>query len=119
LRTFQNLNFWDATALQVAIVLAIQAGPPLPSFGPSPSPLRPVTLDFSSPVISSVSAQPPAPAITTAAVAVFVTTSAPAAPAVQPQSDLVPAPASTIYLGSKTDSDSQLAFALLPRPRPD
>jgi hypothetical protein len=74
-------------ALQAAIVPAIQAGPPLPSFGPSPSPLRPVTLDFSSPVISSVSAQPlvpPAPAVTTTAVAVSVTTSALATPAAQP-----------------------------------
>jgi hypothetical protein len=71
-------------ALQAAIVPAIQAGPPLPSFGPSPSSLWPVTLDFSSPVIGSVSTQPavpPAPAVTTAAVAVSVTTSAPAAPA--------------------------------------
>jgi hypothetical protein len=73
--------------LQAAIVPAIQVGPLLPSFGPSPSPLRLVTLDFSSPVISSVSAQPlvpPAPAVTTAVVAVFVTTSAPAAPTAQP-----------------------------------
>jgi hypothetical protein len=42
--------------LQAAIVPAIQAGPPLPSVGPSTSLLRPVTLVFSSPVISSVSA---------------------------------------------------------------
>jgi hypothetical protein len=70
--------------LQAAVVPVIQVGPPLPSFGPSPSPLRPVTLDFSSPVISSISAQPPvppAPAVTTADVAVSVTTLAPAAPA--------------------------------------
>jgi hypothetical protein len=71
-------------ALQAAIVPAIQVGPSLPSFGPSPSPLRPVTLDFSSPIIGSVSPQPPvplAPAVTTAAVAVSMTTSAPIAPA--------------------------------------
>jgi hypothetical protein len=69
-------------ALQAAIVPAIQAGPPLRSFGPSPSPLRPVTLDFSSPVIGSVSAQPlvpPVPTVSTAVVAVSMTTSAPAA----------------------------------------
>jgi hypothetical protein len=85
-------------ALQVAIVPAIQAGPPLPSFGPSPSPLRSVTLDFSSPIIGSVSAQPTvplAPAVTTAVVVVSMTTSALAAPAAQPQSESVPAPAST------------------------
>jgi hypothetical protein len=109
-------------ALQAAIVPAIQAGPPLPSFGPSRSPLRPVTLDFSSPVISSVSAQPPvplAPAVTTAVAAVSVTTSAPAAPTAQPQSESVPALASTTDPRSETDSNPQLAFALLPRPRPD
>jgi hypothetical protein len=109
-------------ALQAVVVPAIQAGPPLPSFGPSPSPIRLVTLDFSLPVISSVSAQPPvppAPVVTTAVVAVSVTTSAPAAPAAQPQSESVPAPASTAGPGSETDSDSQLAFALLPRPRSD
>jgi hypothetical protein len=74
-------------ALQAVIVPAIQAGPPLPSFGPSPSPLWPVTLDFSSLVIRFVSAQPPvppAPAVTTAAAAVSVTTLALAAPAAQP-----------------------------------
>jgi hypothetical protein len=71
--------------LQAAVVPVIQAGPPLPSFGPSSSPIWPVTLDFSLPVISSISAQPPvppAPTVTTAAVAVSVTSSAPAASAV-------------------------------------
>jgi hypothetical protein len=95
-------------ALQAVIVPAIQAGPPLPSFGPSPFPLRPVTLDFSSLVISSVSAQPPVPpvpAVTTTVVAVSVTTSAPAASAAQPQSESVPAPASTVDPGSETNSD--------------
>jgi hypothetical protein len=109
-------------ALQAAVVPAIQVGPPLPSFGPSSSSLRPVTLYFSSPVISSISAQPlvpPAPAVTTAAVAVSVTTLAPAAPAAHPQSESVPAPASTTDPGSETDSDPQMAFALLPRPRLD
>jgi hypothetical protein len=109
-------------ALQVAVVPAIQAGPTLPPFGPSPSPLQSVTLDFSSPVVGSVSAQPPvppAPAVTTAAVAVSMTTSAPVDPAVQPLSESVPAPASTADPRSETDSDPQLVFALLPRPRPD
>jgi hypothetical protein len=72
--------------LQAAVVPAIQVGPPLPLVSPSTSPLRPIALVFSSPVISSVSAQPlvtPAPAVTTAVVAVSVTTSAPAAPAAQ------------------------------------
>jgi hypothetical protein len=58
-------------------------------------------------------------AVTTAVVAVSVTSSAPAAPTTQPQSELVPALAYTVDPGSKTDSDPQLAFALLPRPRPD
>jgi hypothetical protein len=109
-------------ALQTVVLPAIQAGPPLPSVGPSSSLLRPVTLVFSSPVISFVSTQlpvPPAPAVTTAAVAVTVTSSAPAAPAVQPTSESVPAPTSTVDPRSETDSDPQLAFALLPRPRPD
>jgi hypothetical protein len=95
-------------ALQTVVVPAIQAGPPLPTVGPSSSPLQPVTLVFSSPVIYSVSTQPlvpPAPAVTTAAVAVFVTSSAPAAPVAQPQSESVPAPASTVDPGSETDSD--------------
>jgi hypothetical protein len=43
-------------ALQAAVLPGIQAGPPLPPFGPSPSPLRSVTLDFSSPVVRIVSA---------------------------------------------------------------
>jgi hypothetical protein len=105
--------------LQAAIVPAIQAGPPLPTVGPSSSPLRPVTLVFSSPVINSISTQPPvppAPAVTTAAVAVSVTSSATTALAAQPQSESVPAPASTADPGSETDSEPQLAFALLPRP---
>jgi hypothetical protein len=109
-------------ALQTAIVPAIQAGPPLPTVGLSSSPLQPVTLVFSSPVISSVSSQPPvppAPAVTTAAMAVFVTSLASAAPVAQPPSESVPAPASTTDPGSETDSDPQLVFALLPRPRPD
>jgi hypothetical protein len=108
--------------LQAPVVPALQAGPPLPSVGPSSSPLRPVTLVFTSPVISSVCPQPsvpPASAVTTAAVAVSVTSSAPAAPAAQLPSETVPAPASTADPRSETDSDPQLAFALLPRPRPD
>jgi hypothetical protein len=108
--------------LQAAIVPAIQAGPPLPSFGPSPSLLRPVTLDFSSPVIGSVSVQPlvpPAPAVTTAVVAVSVPTSASTDPAAQTQSESVPSPASTVGPRSETNSDPQLVSALLPRPRPD
>jgi hypothetical protein len=108
--------------LKAAIMPAIQEGPPLPTVGPSSSPLRLVTLVFFSPVISSVSTQPPvppAPAITTAVVTVYVTSSTPAAAAAQPPSESVPAPTSATDLGSETDSDPQLAFALLPRPRPD
>jgi hypothetical protein len=108
--------------LQAPVVSAIQSGPPLPSVGPTSSLLRPVTLAFTSPVLSSVCPQqpvPPASAVPTTAVAVSVTTSDPAASAAQPQSESVPAPASTVDLGSKTDPDPQLAFALLPRPRPD
>jgi hypothetical protein len=102
--------------LQAPIVLAIQPGPPLPTVGPSSSPLRPVTLFFTSLVIGSVSSQPPAPAVTTAVVVVSVTSSAPAAPVAQPPSESVPTPASTADPGSETDSNPQLAFALLPRP---
>jgi hypothetical protein len=94
--------------LQAAVVPAIQAGPPLPSVGPSSSSLQPVTLVFTSPVISSVSPQPPVPpasAITTAAVVMSVTSSAPVAPAAQLLSESVPAPASTADPGSETDSD--------------
>jgi hypothetical protein len=39
--------------LQAPVVPAIQSGPPVPTVGPS-SPLRPVTLAFTSPVLSSV-----------------------------------------------------------------
>jgi hypothetical protein len=93
--------------LQAPVVPAIQSGPPLPSVGPS-SPLRPVTLAFTSPVLSSVCPQPPVPpssAVTTPAVAVSVTTSVPIAPAARPQSESVPATASTADPGSETDSD--------------
>jgi hypothetical protein len=103
--------------LQAPVVPAIQPGPPLPIVGPSSSPLRPVTLAFMSPVFSSVCPQslvPPASVVTTTVVEVSVTTSDPAAPAAQPQSESVPAPASTADPGSETDSNPQLAFALLP-----
>jgi hypothetical protein len=108
--------------LQAPVVPAIQLGPPPPTVGPSSSPLRPVTLVFTSPIINFVSSQPPvpaAPAIPTAAVAVSMTSSAPVAPTAHPSSESVPAPASTAHPGSETNSDPQLAFALLPRPRPD
>jgi hypothetical protein len=62
---------------------------------------------------------PPASAITTATVAVSVTPSASVAPIAQLSSESVPALASTADLGSETDSDPQVAFALLPRLRPD
>jgi hypothetical protein len=105
--------------LQAPVVPAIQPGPPV---GPSSSPLRPVTLAFMSPVFSSIYPQPsvpPASVVPTSVVAVSMTTSDLAAPAAQPQSESVPAPASTADPGFETDSDPQLAFALLPRPRPD
>eukprot|EP00267_Zea_mays_P048339 XP_020400902.1 max-binding protein MNT-like [Zea mays] len=97
--------------LQAPVVPAIQPGPPLPTVGPSSSPLRSVTLVFTSSVISSVISQPlvpPAPAVPTTAVAVSVTFSAPAAPAAQPPSELVPSPASTADPRSENDSDPQL-----------
>jgi hypothetical protein len=109
-------------ALQEDVVPAIQAGPPLPLVGPSSASLRPVTLVFSSPAINSASAQPPvppAPTVTIAVVAVSVTSLAPTAPAAHPLSESVPAPTSTTDPGSETDSDPQVAFALLPRPRLD
>jgi hypothetical protein len=94
--------------IQATVVLAIQPGPPLPIVGPSSSPLRPVTLAFTSLVLSSVCPQPPVPpasAVPTTAVAVSVTTSVLAASAAQPQSESVLAPASTTDPGSETDSD--------------
>jgi hypothetical protein len=106
--------------LQAPVVPAFQSGPPFPSVGPSP--LRPVTLAFTSPVLSSVCPQPPVPpasAVTTTTVAVSVTTSVSAASAARPQSESVPAPAPTADPGFETDSDPPPAFALLPRPRPD
>jgi hypothetical protein len=48
-----------------------------------------------------------------------MTAPAPADLASQPLSESVPAPSSTADPGSKTDSDPQLAFVLLPRPRSD
>jgi hypothetical protein len=106
--------------LQAPVAPALHPGPPV---GPSSSPLWPVTLAFTSPVFSSVCPQPsvpPASAVPTTAVAVSMTTSsAPAALAAQLLSESVPAPASTVDPGSETNSDPQLAFALLPRPRPD
>jgi hypothetical protein len=101
---------------------ALQAGPPLHLFCPTISPLRSVSLDFSTPVVGAISAQllvPPAHVVTTTVVAVFMTAPAPADPAPQPTSESVPAPASTVDPRSETDSDPQVAFALLPRPRPD
>ena len=113
------------SALQASIMPAIQGGPPLPPFGPSPSPLRSVTLDFSSLDVGPIGAQPPvppvppAPAVTTVVVAVSVTAPALADPTSQPLLESVPAPASTTDPRSETDSDPQLAFALLPQQRPD
>jgi hypothetical protein len=48
---------------------------------------------------------PPASAVTTTDVAVSVTSSVLAAPAARPQSESVPAPASTADPGFETDSD--------------
>jgi hypothetical protein len=106
-------------AIQAVVVLALRLGPPLHSLGPSISLLRLVTLDFTTPVVRPVSAQPPVPpasAVTTATVAVSVTALALADPVPQPKSELVPAPTSTTNPTSETDFDPQLVFALLPRP---
>jgi hypothetical protein len=104
-------------ALQAVVVPSIQSGPQLHSFGSSISLLRPVTMDFSTQVVGPVSAPPlvpPASAVTTTVVAVFVTSPAPADPAPEPASESAPALASTTDTGSETDSDTLLAFALLP-----
>jgi hypothetical protein len=77
--------------LQAVVVPAIQSGPQLYSFGPTISPLRLVTLDFSTYVIGPVSAQPvvsSASTVTTTVVAVSVT--APVDPAPQPASESKP-----------------------------
>jgi hypothetical protein len=90
-------------ALQAAVVPAIQAGPLLLTFGPFPSLLWSVTLDFLSPVVETVSAQPlvpPAPPVTTAAMTVSMTAQAPTDPTSQPLSESVPAPSSTADPGS-------------------
>jgi hypothetical protein len=58
----------------------------------------------------------PASAVTTAVVAISVTAPALADPAPQPASESAPAPASTADPGSETGFDTQLVFALLPRP---
>jgi hypothetical protein len=96
-------------ALRTAVVPALQLGPPLHSFGLSISPLRPITLGFSTQVIGPASAQPlvpPASVVTIAVVAVSVTAPAPADPAPQPALESAPAPASTVDPGSETDSDT-------------
>jgi hypothetical protein len=101
---------------------AIQLGPQLHSFGPAISLLRPVTLDFYTQVVRSVSAQPPvhpASTVTTHVVVFSVTTLAPVDLAPQPASKSAPAPASTTYTRSEADSDTLLVFAFLPQPRPD
>jgi hypothetical protein len=125
-RTFMTLMLQHSGVL----IPPVQSAPPPPLQAPVvpaiqlglSSPLRPVTLAFTSPVFSFVCPQPsvpPASAVSTTIVAVSVTTSDPAAPVAQPQSESVPAPASIADPGSETDSDPQLAFALLPRPRQD
>jgi hypothetical protein len=98
--------------LHAPVVPSILSGPPVGT-----SPLRPVTLAFTSPVLSSVCPQPPVPpasVVSTTAVAISVTTSLPTAPAARPHSVSVPAPASTA--DPETDSNPPPAFALLPRP---
>jgi hypothetical protein len=103
--------------LHAPVVPSILSGTPVGT-----SPLRPVTLAFTSPALSSICPQPPVPpasAVTTTAMAVSVTASLPVAPAARPQSESVPAPASIVDPGSETDCDPPPAFALLPRPRPD
>jgi hypothetical protein len=98
--------------LHAPVVPSILSGPPVGT-----SPLRPVTLAFTSPVLSSVCPQPPVPpasVVSTTAVAISVTTSLPTAPAARPHSESVPAPASTA--DPETDSNPPPAFALLPRP---
>jgi hypothetical protein len=77
-------------ALQAIVVPAIQSGPQLHSFGPTISPLRPVTLDFSTQVVGPVNAQPPVPpasVVTTPIVAISVTAPTPADQAPQLASD--------------------------------
>jgi hypothetical protein len=74
-------------------------------------------MDFSTQVVEPVSAPPlvpPASDVTTAVVAIFMTSPALADPAPEPVSESAPAPASTAYTGSETDSDTLLVFALLP-----
>jgi len=72
--------------LHAPVVPSILSGPPVGT-----SPLQPVTLAFTSPVLSSVCPQPPVPpasAVTTTAVAVSVTTSVLVAPAARSQYQL-------------------------------
>jgi hypothetical protein len=88
---------------------------PLPPFGPSPSLLRSVTLDFSSLVVGIVSAQPPvppAPAVTTVVVAVSVTASALVDPASEPLPESIPALASTADLDPRLTTTLSLRLRL-------
>jgi hypothetical protein len=89
-------------ALQEAVVPTIQAGPLLAPIGPSPTPLRAVTLDFSSPVVGTISAHPPvppAPAVTTTAAVVSVTAPALVDPTSQPLLESVSTLASIVDPG--------------------
>lgn len=100
------------------------------SFGSTFSPLRPVTLDFSSQAIGVVIVQPSVPLVSTVStliVVVLVPTLALALESQAPQSDpssapaseSVPAPASTADPRSEFDFDTVPDFALNARPRPD
>jgi hypothetical protein len=103
-------------------VPAIQSGPQLHSFGRTISPLRPVTLDFSTQIVGAINAQPLVPLVSAVATpVVVVTVPAPmsVAQAPQPVSESAPSLGSTADPGSKTDSDLLPAFALAPRPQPD
>jgi hypothetical protein len=61
---------------------------------------------------------PPVSAVTTDVMVVSVTAPALADPAPQPMSESALAPACIADPRSETDSDTHLAFALLPWPRP-
>jgi hypothetical protein len=100
----------------------------LHSFGPTFSPLRPVTLDFLAQVVGVVNVQPPVPlvfVVSTLVVADSVPAPAPESQAPQsdpssaPASKLTPVLASITDPRSETDSNTVIDYASTAHPRPN
>jgi hypothetical protein len=100
----------------------------LHSFGPTFSPLWPVTLDFLAQVVGVVSVQPPVPPVLIVSTLVVIDlVPAPAPESQAPQSDpssapaskSTPVPASTIDPRSEIDSNTVLDYAPTAHPHPN